>query len=49
MLEFGTIESGNVRVLGSWMSMSADVNNRIKRANGLGWRVKGGLKSSRLT
>ena len=49
VLEFGTDEGGDVRVLGSWMSASADVNNRIKRANGLWWRVKAWLKSSRLT
>ena len=49
MFEFGTNEGGNVSVLGSWMSMSADVNKRINRGNGLWWRVKGGLKSSRLT
>ena len=49
VLEFGTNEGGNVRVLGSWMNASADVNNRIKRANGLWWKVKGWLKSSRLS
>ena len=49
VLEFGTNEGGGVRVLGSWVSASADVNNRIKRANGLWWRVKAWLKSSRLT
>merc|ERR1711867_105278 len=31
------------------MNASADVNNRIKRANGLWWKVKGWLKSSRLS
>ena len=45
VLEFGTNEGGNVRVLGSWVSASADVNNRIKRANGLWWKVKAWLKS----
>ena len=49
VLEFGTNEGGNVRVLVSWVSASADVNNRIKRANGLWWKVKAWLKSSRLT
>ena len=49
VLEFGTNEGGNVRVLGSWMNASTDVNNRIKRANGLWWKVKGWLKSSRLS
>ena len=49
VLEFGTNEGANVRVLGSWMNASTDVQNRIKRANGLWWRVKGWLKSSRLT
>ena len=49
VLEFGTNEGGKVRVLGSWVNASEDVNNRIKRANGLWWRVKAWLKSSRLT
>merc|ERR1711989_49033 len=31
------------------MNASADVNNRIKRANGLWWKVEGWLKSSRLS
>ena len=35
-------------VLGSWMSTNVDVNNRITRANGLWWKVKAWLKSSRL-
>ena len=48
-LEFGTNEVGNVRVVGSWVNASTDVNNRIRRANGLWWKVKGWLKSSRLT
>ena len=49
VLEFGTEEGGGVRVLGSWVSASADVGNRIKRANGLWWRVRSWLKGSRLT
>ena len=49
VLEFGTNDGANVRVLGSWTNASTDVQNRIKRANGLWWRVKGWLKSSRLT
>ena len=49
VLEFGTNEGGDVRVLGSWVSSNADVSNRIKRANGLWWKVKAWLKSSRLT
>ena len=49
VLEFGTEEGGGVRVLGSWVSASADVKNRIKRANGLWWRVKSWLKGSRVT
>ena len=48
-LKFGTEEGGGVRVLGSWVSAKADVGNRIKRANGLWWRVKSWLKGSRLT
>ena len=49
VLEFGTEEGGSVRVLGSWVCASADVKNRIKRANGLWWKVKSWLKGSRLT
>ena len=49
VLEFGTREGGEVRVLGSWVSTEADVKNRIKRASGLWWRVKGWLKGSRLS
>lgn len=33
-LEFGVAESGNIRMLGCWMSPKNDVSNRIKRANG---------------
>jgi hypothetical protein len=41
VLEFGTEEGGEIRVLGSWVSSEVDVNNRIKRAGNLWWRVKG--------
>ena len=40
VIEFGTNEAGSVRVLGRWVSAEADVNNRIKRANGLWWKVR---------
>ena len=36
-------------MLGSWVSADADVKNRIRRANGLWWRVKAWLRGSRLT
>ena len=49
VLEFGTDEGGDIRVLGSWVSASADVRNRIKRANGLWWRVKAWLRGSKLS
>ena len=49
VLEFGTQEGDDVRVLGSWMRADADVNNRIRRANGLWWKVKEWLKGSRLS
>ena len=49
VLMFGTEEGGRVRVLGSWVSAKVDVENRIKRANGLWWKVKSWLKGSRLT
>ena len=43
VLEFGTDEGGEVRMLGSWLEPEADVNNRIRRgvvcggACGSGW------------
>ena len=46
---FGTSEGGGVRVLGSWMSAEVDVKNRIKRANGLWWKVRGWLVGSKLS
>ena len=49
VLEFGTNEGGKVRVLGSWMGAEEDVRNRIKRANGLWWKVKGWLKGSKMS
>ena len=48
-LGFGTREGGEVRVLGSWMNAEEDVKNRIKRANGLWWKVRGWLKGSKLS
>lgn len=48
-LEFGTNEGNEIRVLGSWVGTDADVRNRVKRANGLWWRVKGYLKGSRMS
>ena len=35
VLEFGTEEGGEIRVLGSWVSSEVDVNNSIKRAGNL--------------
>jgi len=49
VLEFGTDEGANVRVLGSWVNAEKDVSSRIRRANGVWWRVKGMLKGSKLT
>ena len=49
VLEFGTDEDGEVRVMGHWVSANADLSNRIKRKNGLWWRVKPWLKRCRLT
>lgn len=48
-LEFGEEEAEEIRMLGSWIGPEADVKNRIKRANGVWWRVKGQLKGSRMT
>ncbi|KAI8486755.1 hypothetical protein Bbelb_355030 [Branchiostoma belcheri] len=49
ILEFGTEEGGGVRVLGSWLDGDQDVKNRVKRANGLWWKVKGWLKGSKMS
>ena len=49
VLEFGTKEGDEIRVLGSWMGANEDVRNRIRRANGLWWRVKKWLKGSRMS
>ena len=46
---FGTEESGNIRMLGTWLGPKEDVNQRLKRA-GNAWRlVKNRLKKSKLT
>ena len=39
-------EGGEVREFGSWMTPEANVKNRIKRVNGLWWKVRGWLKES---
>ena len=49
VLYFGTNEDGSVRVLGSWVCVEADMNNWIRRANGLWRKVKKRLKSLRQT
>ena len=48
-VEFGTEEGGKIRILGSWIGGGEDVNNRIKRAGGLWWKVRAKLKGSRLS
>ena len=48
-LVFGTEEGEGKRVLGSWIGSDADIKNRIKRANGLWWKVKSWLKHSGLS
>ena len=48
-LEFGTIEGGDVRVLGSWLGANEDVSNRKRRAGALWGRVKDWLKGSNLS
>ena len=49
VLEFGTQEGEEVRVLGSWMGTEADLSNRKRRAGMLWSRVKRWLKGSRLS
>ena len=48
-LVFGTVEGGEVRVLGSWLGAEADRKNRIRRAGGLWGQVKGWLRGSRMS
>ena len=49
VLEFGTEEGDEVRILGSGMGEKEDVRNRIKRVGILWGNVKGWLKESRLS
>ena len=49
VLEFGTEEGDEVRILGSWMGEKEDMRNRIKRAGMLWGNVKGWLKWFRLS
>ena len=39
-LVFGTDEGDSIRMLGSWVGTNDDANNRIKRKNGVWWRVR---------
>ena len=48
-VEFGTEEGGKIRILGSWIGSGEDVRNRIRRAGGLWWKVRGKLKGSRIS
>ena len=48
VLEFGTEEGANVRVLGSWLGTKEDISNRKRRAGMLWGRVKEWLKGSKL-
>ena len=48
-LEFGSGESGKVRMLGSWMEWQADVNERIKRGNAAWWKAKQRLKGAKIS
>ena len=49
VLEFGTEEGDEVRILGRWMGEKEDVRNRIRIAWMLWGNVKGWLKGSRLS
>ena len=49
VLEFGTKEGEEIRVLGSWVGAEVDGRNRTRRAGGLWARVKGWLKGSRMS
>ena len=49
VLEFGTEEGDEVRILGGRMGEKEDVRNRIRRAGMLWGNVRGWLKGSRLS
>ena len=49
VLEFGTEEGANVRVLGSWLGTKEDISNRKRRAGMLWGRVKEWLKGTKLS
>ena len=48
-LEIGTEEGEEIRVLGSWMGVKEDINNRTGRAGLLWANAKGWLKGSRMS
>ena len=48
-LIFAEDESEDIRMLGCWMGPSADVRNRIGRANSAWWKLKDQLKHSTLS
>ena len=49
VLEFGTNEGADVRVLGSWLGTNEDIRHRKKRAGSLWSKVKEWLKGSSLS
>ena len=48
ILEFGTAESDNIRMLGVWMGEGEDVKQRLKRAGAAWMKVKNQLRGSKL-
>ena len=49
ILEFGTPESCNIRMLGVWLGEEEDIKQRLKRAGGAWVKVKNQLKGSKLS
>ena len=48
-LDFGTDESANIRMLGSWMGESNDTSQRLKRGGAAWMKVKHRLKGSKMS
>ena len=48
-LDFGTEESGKVRMLGSWLGWKEDVDNRLKRAGQAWGKMKGRMVGSKMS
>ena len=48
-LIFGDASSGQIRMLGSWMSWDGDVKKRLERGNRAWWKVRNRLRGTRIS